>query len=116
MCRNSPTLTISAASALGATGAISAALMPFGTTRTMPRGAADHRLVGVAGERAFEQEQLGAAAEKPLDGAIDHAAQGVAAVMQRAAVRRVDPDGGAAPESAGRRRRPWRRGRAARRD
>ena len=36
--RNSPTQTMSAASALGATGAISAALMPFGTTRTMPRG------------------------------------------------------------------------------
>ncbi len=56
---------------------------------------ADDRLVGVAGERAFEQEQLGAATEKPLDGAINHAAQGAAAEMQRAAVRRVDADGGA---------------------
>ena len=94
MWRNSPTLTMSAASASGATGAISAALMPFGTTRTMPRGAPTIACVGVAGERAFEQEQLGAAAQKPLDRAIDHAAQRVAAVMQRAAVRRVDPDRG----------------------
>ena len=95
MWRNSPTQTISAASASGATGAISAALMPLCTTRTMPRGAPTMASIGVAGECAFEQEQFGAAAEKPLDRAIDHAAQRVAAVMQRAAVRRVDADRGA---------------------
>ena len=39
MWRNSPTLKRLAAPGSGATGDISAALMPFGTTRTMPRGA-----------------------------------------------------------------------------
>ena len=93
MWRNSPTLTMSAASALGRDR------RHLGRADAVRHHAHDaarcagHRLIGVAGERAFEQEQLGAAAEIPLDRAIDHAAQGVAAVMQRAAVRRVDPNG-----------------------
>ena len=90
MWRNSPTLTMSAASASGATGAISAALMPLGTTRTTPRGAPTMASIGVAGECAFEQEQFGAAAQKALDRAIDQcraACGGRNAASRRAACR-----------------------------
>jgi hypothetical protein len=58
----------------------------------------NRRLIGAAGKVAFEQEQVGAAHHDALGRAVDHALRRPTAVMQRAAVRRVDPDARCARE------------------
>ena len=53
---------------------------------------ADHALIGVAGERTLEQEQVGAVHQGTLEPAIDLAFDRVGLVVQRSAVRGVDAD------------------------
>jgi len=54
---------------------------------------ADHALIGIARERALEQEQVGAVHQRAFEAAIEGALEGVERIVQRAAVRRVDADG-----------------------
>ena len=54
---------------------------------------ADGALIGVARERAFEQEQVGLVHQRAFDAGVDVALQRRQRKMQRAAMRRVDPDG-----------------------
>jgi hypothetical protein len=58
-----------------------------------PVGRADLGRKGIARERAFEQEQLGTPHQESLGHAIDDSLRGPAAVMQRAAVRRIGANG-----------------------
>ena len=62
---------------------------------------ADGALIGVARERALEQEQVGAVHQRAFEPAVDRAFQRVQRVMQRTAMRRVDANGfaGAALEA-----------------
>src|SRR6185312_14146709 len=53
----------------------------------------DRALIGIAGEGAFEQEQVGLVHQRALEMAIDHALERVEPVVQRAPMRRVDADG-----------------------
>lgn len=67
---------------------------------------ADDALIGVAGKRAFEQEQVGRVHQRTLEPRVKLALEGVEGIMQRAAMRGVDADGvvGSPPhadESAG---------------
>ena len=56
-------------------------------------GHADGALIGVAGKRAFEQEQVGRVHQRALEAAVDLALHRRQRVMQRAAMRGVDADG-----------------------
>jgi hypothetical protein len=56
-------------------------------------GGADGTLIGIAGERAFEQEQVGAVHERALEPAVEFALPGIQRVMQRTAMRRIDANG-----------------------
>lgn len=55
-------------------------------------GLADHALVGVAREGAFEQEQVRAAHQRAFEKGVERAFRRRRRIMQRAAVRRVDAD------------------------
>ena len=55
-----------------------------------PGRGADGALIGIARERAFEQEQIGAVHQRAFEAAIESALQRIQRVVQRAAMRRVD--------------------------
>ena len=96
--RNSPMKTMSVASACGASSANSSAVTPLCTTRTNAARRADLGGERIAAVAALEQEQLGAPHQHLLEREIQKADRRMAAVMQAAAMRRVDPDRAAAAE------------------
>ena len=55
-------------------------------------GHADGALIGVARERAFEQEQVGTVHQRAFEAGIDIALERRQRIMQRTAMRRIDPD------------------------
>ena len=56
-------------------------------------GSADGALIGVAGKRAFEQEEIGIVHQRALEAAVELALDRRERIMQRAAMRSVDADG-----------------------
>jgi hypothetical protein len=57
-----------------------------------PRRRADGALIGVPRERALEQEQVGIVHQRALDTGVDIPLERRQRIVQRAAMRRVDPD------------------------
>ena len=90
--RNSPTHTMSVASALGVTGSNSASADAIAHDAHHRPRPTDQIAEHVGDIAAFEQKQIGAPVQQPFERAIEAASQRAGTIDQRTAVRRIGAD------------------------